>query len=595
MLPSKHSIAVLPFINMSSDTGNEYFSDGITEEIINALAKIEGLHVTARTSSFAFKYRNVDVREIGRQLNVSLILEGSIRKSDIHARITAQLIRTGDGYHIWSDSWDRELKNIFILQDEIAGIIAKKVNADIQPVIPAKEKKIENTEALDYYLKGTFLQNTWDFSRSHEMVSYFEKAIAIDPKFTKAYIALCHALTWMGSTGQTDTAEAHNRIEHYLVKAMELDKKLADIYAIIAGKSYWIEWNMPEALNNVNKALQLRPSFADVLLHKGLILASMGNIEESLDCLFQSERLNPFHTNVNYCIGLVYRLTNEFDRSLGYIEKNIRTAPQWYAQYSLQVEVLCSLKRYDEAWEVIVRQENDPATPLSLDQLKGVYHAYKGEKEEAYLCAGRLLKVVEDNPVANSPFFAYLSLIYLLLGENEKALDLLLSGVKYRSAPFLFIKIESDWDNLRNHPKYINATKFLNPEATWLKPEPGFRKYKKTSLPEDAAKKLKAALKERMAKEQPYLDPKLNLSDLAEMIQCSPNQLSQLLNEDIGKNFYDYVNEYRLRYFRELNRDPKNKQFTLLSLAYESGFNSKTTFNNFFKKSLGITPSEYLK
>jgi AraC-like DNA-binding protein len=244
---------------------------------------------------------------------------------------------------------------------------------------------------------------------------------------------------------------------------------------------------------------------------------------------------------------------------------------------------------------VIVRQENDPATPLSLDQLKGVYHAYKGEKEEAYLCAGRLLKVVEDNPVANSPFFAYLSLIYLLLGENEKALDLLLSGVKYRSAPFLFIKIESDWDNLRNHPKYINATKFLNPEATWLKPEPGFRKYKKTSLPEDAAKKLKAALKERMAKEQPYLDPKLNLSDLAEMIQCSPNQLSQLLNEDIGKNFYDYVNEYRLRYFRELNRDPKNKQFTLLSLAYESGFNSKTTFNNFFKKSLGITPSEYLK
>ena len=329
MVLSRHSIAVLPFINMSCNNEEEYFSDGITEEIINSLANIEGLHVTARTSSFAFKNMNADVREIGKQLNVSLILEGSVRKSDHHVRITAQLIRTADGYHIWSCRWDRELNNIFILQDEIAGIIAGKINSDIKHEIHVREKKIENTEALDHYLKGTFLQNRWDFSRSREMVSCFEKAIELDPLFIKPYIALCNALTWMGSTGQTDPVIANNKIDYYLDKAIGLDKNLADIYAIIGGKKYWMEWNIPEALSNVNKALQLRPSFADVILHKGLILATMGKIEESFDHLFQAERLNPFHTTVNYCIGLIYRLTNEPEKSLEYVEKNIRIASVW--------------------------------------------------------------------------------------------------------------------------------------------------------------------------------------------------------------------------------------------------------------------------
>jgi TolB-like protein/AraC-like DNA-binding protein len=580
---------------MSHDSSDEYFSDGITEEIINSLARIEGLHVTARTSSFAFKNRNEDVREIGKQLNVSLLLEGSIRRSDSKIRITAQLVRTGDGYHVWSDTWDRELKNIFILQDEISGIIAKKINAGIQPESIRKEKTIESTEALDNYLRGTFLQNRWDISRSHEMISYFEKAIEIDPGFAKAYIALCNGLTWMGAIGQTDPVEANTKIDLYLAKAMELDKNLEDIYAIIAGKKYWIEWNIPEALNNVNKALDLRPSFADAMLHKGLILATMGNIEESLDYLFQSERLNPFHTNINYCIGLIYRLTNEYERSLAYVEKNIRLAPFWYAQYSLQLEVLCLLKRFDEAWQVIVGQEQNPNSPLPVSEMKAIYYAFRGEKQEASRLAAQIQKMADDNPVAMAPTYAYLDLIYLLIGDNQKAIDVLVKGVRYRSAPILFITLDNLWDNLRDHPAFIAATAFLRTGPVTHKTDPAHIKYKKTPLSADITKKLKVSLNDVMVKEKPYLDPKLNLSDLAELVHCSSNQLSQLLNENLGKNFYDYVNEYRLQYFQQLNRNPRNRQFTFLSLAYESGFNSKTTFNNFFKKSLGVTPSEYFK
>ncbi|MGE5406446.1 MAG: helix-turn-helix domain-containing protein [Methanosarcina sp.] len=595
MIISKHSIAVLPFINMSSASGEEYFSDGITEEIINSLANIEGLHVTARTSSFAFKNRNMDVREIGIQLNVSLLLEGSVRKSGNQVRITAQLIRTGDGYHIWSCKWDRELKNIFTLQDEIAGEIAGKINSNIIPEAPVKEQKIENTEALDQYLKGVFLQNSWDFSRSREMVACFEKAIELDPSFVKPYIALCNALTWMGASGQADPVTANNKIDKYLAIASGLDNNQADVYAIIAGKKYWMEWNIPEALSNVNKAIQLRPSFADAIMHKGLILASLGNIEESFDHLFQAERLNPFHATVNFCIALIYRLTNEPEKSLEYIEKNIRLAPEWPAQFALKLEILCMLKRFDEARDLISVFENNPRPGIDITELKAVYCAFKGEREEALHMAKLLFEETGSNPLARAPNYAYLTLVYLLLGDQERALDLLADCVKHRSAPTLLITIDHIWDNVRHHPAYLSATAFLRDAAATSSSAPAVKKYRKTSLPKDVAGKLKADLEGIMLKEKPYLDPSLNLSDLSEMINCSPNLLSQLLNENIGKNFYDYVNEYRLGHFHELTRDTRNKQFTFLSLAYESGFNSKSTFNSFFKKTTGVTPSEYLR
>jgi TolB-like protein/AraC-like DNA-binding protein/Tfp pilus assembly protein PilF len=595
MVVSKHSIAVLPFINMSSGSGEDYFSDGITEEIINSLANIEGLHVTARTSSFAFKNMNADVREIGKQLNVSLLLEGSVRKSENKVRITAQLVRTSDGYHIWSCKWDRELNNIFILQDEIAGIIAGKINSNLGHEIPVKEKKIDSPEALDYYLKGIFLHNTWDFNRSHEMVSYFEKAIELDPQFVKPYIAISNALTWMAATGQTDPFDANIKIEKYLSIASGLDNNLAEVYLIIAGKKYWMEWDIPAALSNLNKAIQLRPSFAEAILLKAMVHLTMGHIEEAFDHAFQTERLNPFHTTVNYVIGLFYRLTNEPEKALEYIEKNIRIAPQWSAQFSLKLEVLCMLKRFEEAWQVISRIEKEPMTGLSLIQLKAVYHALKGEKDNALNYAVQLLRETNSNPVAMGTNYSYLILVYLLLGEQKSALDLLGPAVKYRSAPVLFITIDNIWDNLRDHPVYLSATAFLREAGKSGGSQGEVRKYRKTSIPKDVAGKLKSDLEAIMLKDRPWLDPMLNLSDLAEMINCSPNQLSQLLNEKVGKNFYDYVNEFRLRHFHELRRDPKNRQFTFLSLAYDSGFNSKTTFNSFFKKSTGVTPSEYLK
>jgi len=307
---------------MSSEEENEYFSDGITEQIINALSKIQDLHVTARTSSFAFKYQNIDIREIGRRLNVALILEGSIRKSENKVRITAQLSKATDGYHVWSDTWDRKLKNIFIVQDEIAALIAEKIDNDIKTGVSSAGHVIENTEALDWYLKGNYLLNKWDFNERNNIIAFFEKAIELDPNFIKAYIGLSNAFTWLASTGFAEPEDAYVKVEYCIKKVLSIDKNIPDIYVIIAGKNFWIEWNFPAALNNINKALELQPSNSDALKYKGIILAATGRIEEALDSFFQADRLDPYSDHIKSSIGMIYNYTNENAKALDFINQN---------------------------------------------------------------------------------------------------------------------------------------------------------------------------------------------------------------------------------------------------------------------------------
>lgn len=576
---------------MSSDAENEYFSDGITEEIINSLSKINGLHVTARTSSFAFKNQNIDVRKIGKKLNVALILEGSIRKSDNIVRITAQLTKSADGYHVWSDTWDRELKNIFIVQDEIATIIAEKVNKDIKAKITKAGHVVENTEAIDWYLKGNYLQYKWDFNQRDNIVSCFKKAIELDPGLIKGYIGLSNVYTWLAATGFVDPIFAHTEIEKNIKKILKLDKNTPEAYIIIAGKYFWIEWNFPLALQYINKALELQPSNADALKYKGLILAAMGRVEEALDFMFQSERLDPYNEQINSGIGMIYNWTNENEKAIEFIEKNIEVCPYWYAQYIDHVEVLCRMKDFNKAWKTIEMLENDPDSPLNINLLKAYYFASRGENKKAYNILNKPDAEQIEDKIHDSPDAAYFSQIYILLGDYEKALDYLEYGLDNNSTPLLFIKINSLWNELREHPRYINAIKRIKFSDDELKQS----KYRRTNVSKEQAVKIEENLIQVMLNDKLYLNPTLTLSDLAESVNITTNQLSQILNEFIGNNFYDYVNKYRLDYFLEIRNSPKCKNFTILALAYESGFNSKTTFNAFFKKTLKKSPSEYFK
>ena len=255
-------IAVLPFVNMSNNPENEYFSDGITEEILNTLAKFDGLKVTARTSSFAFKGKNIDVREIGKQLNVENIIEGSVRRSGNKVRITAQLIKTSDGYHIWSETFDRDLKDIFEVQDEISLKIAHTLREklNIKNTLIENENNSLNTEAYNFYLKGKYHFNRWIPSDVQVASDYFNKAIQLDSKSALYYAAAGGPYIFLGATGYLKSMEAYPKAKELALKSLELDDSIPDPHYALAMVHMFYDWERDKAEKRFQKALELNPS-----------------------------------------------------------------------------------------------------------------------------------------------------------------------------------------------------------------------------------------------------------------------------------------------------------------------------------------------
>src|SRR6187455_899052 len=259
-------LAVLPFVNMSADPENEYFSDGITEELLNALTKVEGLQVTSRTSAFAFKGKNSDIREIGIQLNVDRILEGSVRKSGNRVRITTQLINAVDGYHIWSENYDRDLTDIFEVQDEISGIIANKLRENLATGHnkPNGKKAVRNIEAYTLFLKGLHFRNKITPPDMRKAIDLFEQAIKIEPNYAEAYAYAAGTYGYLGATGQIKQDIAFDKVNEYSEKAMELDDTLAESHLAKSNAHIFYKWDPKAAYESIKKALELNPSHPEV-------------------------------------------------------------------------------------------------------------------------------------------------------------------------------------------------------------------------------------------------------------------------------------------------------------------------------------------
>jgi adenylate cyclase len=224
------SIAVLPFVNISADQENDYFCDGLAEEVLNALAKIEGLKVVARTSAFSFKRKDVDVREIGRQLGVGAVLEGSVRKADSHLRITAQLINAADGYRLWSGQYDRQLEDVFGVQDEISLAIVEGLKLKLlgEDRVALLKKYTDNADAYHHYLKGRYHQNKWTSDGIRKSVEHFNQAIAIDPDYALAHAGLADSYASLGAANAfgLPVIETASIARAAAISALEIDNTL---------------------------------------------------------------------------------------------------------------------------------------------------------------------------------------------------------------------------------------------------------------------------------------------------------------------------------------------------------------------------------
>jgi TolB-like protein len=327
---SGHSIAVLPFVNMSEDAANEYFSDGISEEILNALAQVKDLKVAGRTSSFAFKDKDQDLRVIGETLGVQHILEGSVRKSGNQVRITAQLIQASDGFHLWSETFDRELTDIFAIQDEIARTILEQLKLKLmggQAELQLAAKT--DVQTYELYLRARQLMNKRDFESLELAKQLLGEAIAGDPSYAPAYaqLGIATILTSDRNYGVTPSQQAQDEALPLLQKSVSLDPELAEGWAGLGLYHLPLPGSHDQSMEYLQKSLALNPSLIDASNWLQNAYRTEGKIAESVRLLEQILDRDPLYRPAITNLDFAYILTNRTDQSLALIERSKRFLP----------------------------------------------------------------------------------------------------------------------------------------------------------------------------------------------------------------------------------------------------------------------------
>lgn len=591
---SNKSIAVLPFVNMSADPENEYFSDGITEEIINALTSIKGLKVIARTSSFAFKNKHVDVRTIGNQLGVSTVLEGSVRRSKNRIRITAQLVSTIDGTHIWSKSFDRDLEDIFALQDEVSLLIADQIRENfghfnIQDHLI--DVPTENIEAYNLYLKGRYHQLKWNAEDLLKGVAYYEQSIALDPGFALPYFGAALSYGINASWGFISYQEGIAAADRLIKEGLKLNDKDHLAYFAKATISLWGMWDFKSGYKFLSKAIELNPSFTDTKEGLAELYTAIGEFEKALECTNEIINLNPLSPNHYYTKGNVHYLSGDYHKTI----VNLERALQMDAQFALAIETiaLCYIllndsPKLDEFLMNNSRAE-EPDKCRALFKLVNPDAKLDLNLEDIRTLAGEGL---------SPSLIAWDLYLQVHLGNHDMAMDILEKGVAQCTGQFINFKNDPFLAPLHESKRFrdlisrvFDSSRMPVFEESRIEDESNLR----SLLSENEVEHFLSSISLLLGDERLFLDPNLSLKSLAEMIELHPNKLSWLINERIGKNFNEYINDFRLAAFKEKALDPANSHVTLLGLAYDSGFNTKSVFNAYFKKKEGTTPREWLK
>ena len=588
---SNKSIAVLPFVNMSADPENEYFSDGITEEIINALTTVKGLKVIARTSSFAFKNKNIDVRTIGNQLGVSTVLEGSVRKVKNRVRITAQLVSANDGTHFWSKNFDRDLEDIFALQDEISLHIADQIRENFGH-LNIQERLIEaptqNMEAYDLYLKGRHQHLMWDGQGIANAVELYEQCVRIDPSFALPYFGLAYSYAMYGSWGNNKGLLQLS--EENLSKGFNLDKQSYIGYFSKATLSFWGQWDFINGHKFFQKAIELNPSYTEA--EEGLceLYTALGYFEKAHWHADNMLKTNPLSPNHYFTKANIHYLDEDYTKALACIETSLSINPGFTLSIALKQLCLILLKDYEKLNDFLSK------TPLAErpEECRVLYKLVNPEDQIDIDISRVGLMIKEDFGAALFPWQLFL-LVHL--DKHEMALDFLEENIRMRTGQVINFMNTPLLKPLHRHQRFqdlLQATfriELLPPD-----PEKQIRiaptKALMSSSEIDMVLKIFA---KGMKEEKWFQNPSLSLRKLAENVNISSNKLSWLLNERIGQNFNEYINSFRLENFKKIALNPENSHLTLLALAYESGFNSKSVFNTFFKKTEGMTPKAWVK
>ncbi|HSZ86471.1 MAG TPA: adenylate/guanylate cyclase domain-containing protein [Puia sp.] len=451
--PVEKSIAVLPFINMSNDPEQEYFSDGISEEIINSLVQLPQLRVVGRTSAFSFKGKNDDLRTVGEKLGVTNILEGSVRKAGNRIRITAQLIEVSNGFHVWSQKFDRELIDIFDVQDEISKAIVDQLTAEFTKLEnPAVAKSTtKNVEAYNLFLKGRFYWSKRTEDGLKKSIQFYEETISMDPNYAAAYAAISDSYSLLCAYHILAPQDSILKAREIAKKAVAIDEFLAEGYEAMGHVELLYDWNWNSARQSYEQAIKLNPSYATALQRHALLAALFDKHEEALEEIMTAVHYEPLSLIINTDVAIIYFIQRNYDAAINKclgvfeIDSNFGVA--------LFVIGLCyeQLGQFDEAINYFQKAWNLSGNHIALGAL---IHAFgkSGKKEDALNLLNKLKNAAENIYISPYTF----ACAYLGLGELETALEFMEKAVETHSVWLIHLHMKSDprMDPLREELRF---------------------------------------------------------------------------------------------------------------------------------------------
>jgi TolB-like protein/Tfp pilus assembly protein PilF len=441
--PPTHSIAVLPFVNISGDKEQEYFSDGLTEELLNALTGINELQVAARTSSFAFKNKAEDVSRVARELHVAHVLEGSVRKMGNHVRITAQLVRADNGYQLWSDTYDSTLDDVFRLQDEIAGAVAQSLKVKLLGASLPVRQAPGNQEAYNLYLQGKFFAGLHTREGFKQSLDYLDRAVKLDPRYEPSWTQLSIVYTGMAAQGFMPAVEALPRARDAVRRALDLNPKSARAH-IALGYLHMDEWDWTAADREIGQALTLEPGSADVLHAAGSLDLVLGRVSESVTTLLAALARDPLRASSYSNLGVAYfadgrlaeaeqafRESIQMRPAAGYTHNGLGLVLLWKGELSAALEEM--------------KQETDEAWRLEGEAL--VYSAMHRRAKSDKALAELIAKFQKESPYVIATVYGY-------RGEADLAFQWLERALTERDTTLTSIKADALFGKIRSDPRY---------------------------------------------------------------------------------------------------------------------------------------------
>ncbi len=456
------SLVVLPLENLSGDKEQDYFADGMTDDLIANLAKIRSLRVISRSTAMAYKGTHKPLSQIADELNADAVVEGTVMRVGNRVRITAELVQVSTDRHLWADTYESPIGDVLTLQNRVSAAIVDEIRINLTP--EDKERLAKNPsvspEAYEEYLKGRYYWNKRSGEGFAKAIRYFENATRKDPQYALAYAGLADCYGIIGATiyGSVPAAEAAPKAKAAAIRALQIDPSLAEAQTSLATAKFNYDWDWAGAAEGFRRAIQLDPSYATAYQRYSLYSIAMGRFDDSLEQIKKARDLEPLSISINASFGWRLYLAREYDRSIAQLRDTLEMDPSYEWAHLTLGQAYEQKGQYDLALEELRRAvEISHSSPLMVSALAHAY-ALSGNHSEALKLLAQLDALSKKQYV--SPF--YVATVYLGLGKNEFAMNWLQKAYADRSNGLVFFKVEPELDPLRSDPRFISLLRKLN-------------------------------------------------------------------------------------------------------------------------------------